>query len=81
MLVEHANLKYGYTTEGWDQAYTKEYGDLTKLRLKLLIEDEAIPDILNFVYSEILRLRDSGERVDVLDVGCGVGHQLLAIAA
>src|SRR2546430_2614697 len=80
MIVEYKKLKYGYTPEGWEQAYVHEYQDLAKLRLKLLIEDEAICPVLRVVYKIMLELRQKNRPIEVLDIGCGVGHQLCSIA-
>lgn len=80
MLVEYKKLKYGYTAEGWEQAYQNEYKDLQNLRLKLLIEDEAIGEVLQDIYEIMLGFRLQGKPINLLDIGCGVGHQLCAIA-
>ena len=73
MLVEYKKLKYGYTAEGWEQAYQNEYKDLQNLRLKLLIEDEAISEVLQDIYKIMLDFRLQGKPINVLDIGCGVG--------
>ena len=80
MLVEYKKLKYGYTAEGWEQAYQNEYKDLQNLRLKLLIEDEAIGEVLQDIYKIMLDFRLQTKPINVLDIGCGVGHQLCAIS-
>lgn len=80
MIVEYKKLKYGYTKEGWEQAYLQEYKDINLLRLKLLIEDEAIGQVLREIYKIMLKFRLDGKPIDLLDIGCGAGHQLCNIA-
>lgn len=80
MIVEYKKLKYGYSLEGWEKAYKEEYKDVNKLRLKLLIEDEAIGQVLREIYKIMLGFRIASQPIELLDVGCGVGHQISSIA-
>ena len=80
MIVEYKNLKYGYHQEGWERVYQQEYKDIQKLRLKLLIEDEAIGEVLREIYKIMLSLKLEGKPIELLDIGCGAGHQLCSIA-
>ena len=80
MLVEYKKLKYGYSEDGWNEVYKCEYGDFNKLRLKLLLEDEAIYDVTKDIFKLILDCKVNNSKVELLDIGCGVGHQLCLIS-
>lgn len=78
MLIEYANLKFGYHNEGWDLAFQDR--DINRYRFRLLINDDTISTVLNEIYQIIADLRQAGKPVTMLDIGCGTGHQISSIA-
>ncbi len=78
MLIEYANLKYGYHKDGWDRAFRNR--DIDTYRFRLLVNDNTIHSVLNEIYKIIAGLRRTGEPVTMLDIGCGTGHQISSVA-
>jgi SAM-dependent methyltransferase len=78
MLVEYANLKFGYHKDGWEQAFRNR--DIDAYRFRLLVNDNTIHSVLNEIYKIIAELRQDGKPVTMLDIGCGTGHQISSVA-
>ncbi len=78
MLIEYANLKFGYHNEGWDLAFRDR--DIDRYRFRLLLNDATIHPVMNEIYQIIAELRAAGKPVTMLDIGCGTGHQISGIA-
>lgn len=70
--------------EGWDQKYKsdykKKYGTIDKFRYYLLEGDNSLCRINSILTKQIVKLRTEGLDVNMLDVGCGTGHQIAAIS-
>jgi SAM-dependent methyltransferase len=78
MLIEYANLKFGYHDEGWDLAFRDR--DIDQYRFRLLINDHTIHSVFKEIYMIVADLRAAGRPVTMLDVGCGTGHQIASLA-
>ena len=80
MFVQYdKKKKKDFTKKGWDEQYKSDSVNI-KERVKLLVNDKSIDIFLSEIYKSIFSLREEGKPVNVLDVGCGLGHQLCSFS-
>jgi len=84
-MILHKYLKYAIKKdqEGWNQKYkneyTENYSTIDRFRFALLHMDASLDKINHLLINKIKKLREEKNVVNLLDVGCGTGHQIAAV--